>query len=271
MELRATSRTSHSPIPLTSIPLSIPLLPQPASVILAPTSPGKNEQERGRPCLKIQAMKTVWQTTREVSLSLGLIVMIGLLGGGCQTPDKSFVFSPLPDDGSRDSEVRYAETNRFAVGDLVTVSFSGTADQIPTHDERIKEDGTITLPLIGAVKAAGKTPVELQSEIHDLYVPRYYKQLTVTPWGGELVYYVGGQVCSPGRQLYVGATTVLKAIESAGGFTEYAARRRVELIRTNGKRFRVDCINGAKDVAFDLPVYPGDKINVPMRQDSVAD
>jgi protein involved in polysaccharide export with SLBB domain len=206
-------------------------------------------------------MKLQWQIAREASFLLGLIFIVGLLGSGCQTLKKAFTFSPIPDDGSQSLD---DSTNRYAVGDLITVRFPGTIDPIPEYHERIKEDGTITLPLIGTVKAAGKTPAELQGEIHDLYVPRFYKDLTIPPPERQRVYSVGGQVRSPGRQVYIGATTVLKAIESAGGFTEYASRRRVMLTRVDGKAFIVDCKKAATDSSLDHPVYPGDKINVPM-------
>ncbi len=45
---------------------------------------------------------------------------------------------------------------RFHVGDTVTVDFSGTADPILEHVEPIKEDGTITLPYIGPVRALAR-------------------------------------------------------------------------------------------------------------------
>src|SRR5512137_1618558 len=41
-----------------------------------------------------------------------------------------------------------ASTDVFRVGDVVSVTFSGISEQIPAHEERIKEDGTITLFLI---------------------------------------------------------------------------------------------------------------------------
>jgi polysaccharide export outer membrane protein len=155
--------------------------------------------------------------------------------------------------------------DRFVAGDQVTVKFSGTVDQIPPHEERIKDDGTITLPLIGAVKAEGKTPGELQKEIHDRYVPDLYRRLTITVQGEQRFYYVGGQVKNPGRQFYVGATTVTKAIQSAGDFTDFAAKTRVELTRPGGRKDVIDCIKATKDPSLDLEVYPGDKINVPQR------
>jgi protein involved in polysaccharide export with SLBB domain len=186
-----------------------------------------------------------------------------LLSGGCRTPRTNHVFSPLPADGVHDAGSD-AATYRFAVGDLITVRFADT-NQISPQEERIKEDGTITLPLIGAVKAAGKTPEELQREIHELYGPRYYQPSWVPGVRVQRIYYVGGQVNQPGRQVYLGPTTVTKAIESAGGFTEFTRGTRVELTRNDGKRFIVNCIKAAKDPSLDLPVYPGDKISVPMQ------
>src|SRR5438445_12428368 len=59
----------------------------------------------------------------------------------------------------------------FQVGELVTVKFSGLDTALPDHEERIKEDGTITLAQIGSVKAEGKTPGQLQKDIRALFVP----------------------------------------------------------------------------------------------------
>jgi protein involved in polysaccharide export with SLBB domain len=224
-----------------------------------------------------------WKTMAVISPGLGLLVLAGWLAAGCQTEKAQF--SPVPGEvfatetnsspavtnagGSPAATSGLAgilqEADRFAIGDLVTVRFSGVVDQIQPHEERIKDDGNITLPLIGAVKAAGKTPGDLQTEIHDRYVPDYYKRLTITVTGEQRVYYVGGQVRMPGRQVYMGTTTVTKAIQSAGDFTDFAAKTRVELTRADGKKLTVNCEKAARDSSLDLPVYAGDKIHVPLR------
>jgi polysaccharide export outer membrane protein len=154
---------------------------------------------------------------------------------------------------------------RFHVGDTVTVDFSGTADQIPEHVEPIKEDGTITLPLIGAVRALGKTAGELQNDIHDLYVPKFYVRLTVTVSSPQRVFYFGGEVKQPGRLIYAGETTVTKAIQAAGDFTDFANRNKVLLIRGTGDTIKVNCTKAMQDPSLDPPVYPGDQIQVPRR------
>jgi polysaccharide export outer membrane protein len=153
---------------------------------------------------------------------------------------------------------------RFAKDDLVIITFSGQQDLQP-HEERIKEDGTITLQYIGSIKAEGKTTGELQREIHDAYVPTYYKRLTPTVKTDRQIYYVQGQVRQSGRQEYLGPTTVLKAIASAGDFTDFASRKRVRLNRKDGSWQIIDCKKAAENPALDLPVFPGDKIDVPVR------
>ena len=83
-----------------------------------------------------------------------------------------------------------------------------------------------------------------------------------TIYSDTRVYSVGGQVRSPGRQVYVGATTVTKAIQSAGDFTDFAAGNRVQLTRADGKIILVNSVKAARDPSLDPPVYPGDKIVV---------
>ena len=137
---------------------------------------------------------------------------------------------------------------------------------IPAHEEPIKEDGTITLPLIGAVTAVGKTAGELQNEIHDLYVPKYYVRLTVTVKSGDRVYYVGGEVKAPGKQLYVGGTTVTKAIQSAGGLTDFANHGKVWLIHAaTASASGWITMRPSQNPAMDPPVYPDDQVNVERR------
>ena len=222
--------------------------------------------------------KRILKLTLQVIAWVGVFILTGLFATGCQTKGEDIKFSPIAGVDSTSAPISENKatgpeaggpfaltTDRFAVGDLVRVIFSGTTEAIQPHEERIKGDGTITLPLIGAVPADGKTPGELQKAITSAYVPNYYKRLTVTVSSDKRVYYVGGQVRLPGRQEYLGITTVTKAIQSAGDFTDFADRRKVLLTRADGKKFTVNCIKAAKDPALDLPVFPGDKIEVPLR------
>jgi polysaccharide export outer membrane protein len=195
------------------------------------------------------------------------VLFAGFLFTGCQTSDP-VIFSPVPGELGGESSSPGAPqvySDRFRIGELVVIKFSGPSVPPPTHEERIKEDGTLTLPDIGAVTATNKTPGELQKELTELY-RKYYISMVVTVIPQDRVYHVGGQVRSPGAKMYLGETTVITAIQGAGDFTEFAKTTAVELTRAgSSKPIKVNCKKALQDRSLDLPVFPGDKIHVPRR------
>ena len=185
------------------------------------------------------------------------LLLAGVLLTGCSSPATTGSPSTgsLPDAG----------VARFRVGETVIVTFSGVPNPFDPHEETITEEGTITLTYIGAVHAVDKTPGELQREIHDSYVPKYFTRLTVTvsAKSEDRIIYVAGEVHTPGRVQYVDGTTVTKAIQSAGGFTDFAKHSGVWLTHSgSSKRVQVDYDKAVKNEAVDPPVYPGDQITV---------
>ena len=189
-----------------------------------------------------------------IGFSVGALALIGFLAMGC-----------LTGKGNREPLEPEPPSEQLRIGDTVRVVLSNVSStQIPPHEEQIKQDGTITLSLIGPVQAAGKTSGELQNELQKLY-SKYYREMNVTVQTPDRSYSVGGQVRAPDRKPYVGPTTVIKAIQSAGDFTDFAKRKKVQLTRANGKTYTVNCDKALKDPRLDLPVYPGDSIHVPRR------
>ncbi len=152
-------------------------------------------------------------------------------------------------------------------GDRVEIDFSGNSNAPKEpHREQIRDDGYIQPPLLGTnIVAAGKTIGQLQSELHDLYVPGFFTTLTVTVRVEDRYFSVGGQVKSPGLKIYLTEMTVTKAIQAAGDFTDFANRRKVEIRRKDGSRFVVDCKRALRHPKEDLQIYPGDQITVPQR------
>ena len=159
------------------------------------------------------------------------------------------------------------EPEVLRVGDSLTVSFTDTPQTIPPFEEKIKEDGTITLTLNQIFKAEGKTRGELEKDIRARYVPDYFKYMPVTVKQQESTrwYYLNGEVRSPARQIYNSRITVLKAIASAGGFTDFANKKKVRLTRVDGRTQTVNCVKALDNPALDPEVYPGDTIHVPRR------
>jgi polysaccharide export outer membrane protein len=185
-----------------------------------------------------------------------LLVTSGLITG-CETLDSGTTSTNNPPSRPPTS------SDILNVGDLVTVVFSDTPTPTTPFEERVKDDGTITLLLNQTFEVAGKSRSQLEKEIRARYVPDYYVNLTVTVKPQERFYYVTGEVKLPSRQPYPGEITVTKAIATAGGLTDFAKKSKVRLTRANGQSVIVDYEAALEDSAKDLPVYPGDKINVP--------
>jgi len=216
------------------------------------------------------------KNARQLICGIGLLITIILGLAGCKTsPPASFnssfdyndpVFASDPLSGGGGS------TNRGGVAfkpeDTIRITFVGPENSqvIQPHEGRVSEDGTITLPLIGAVKVAGKTAGELRTIIHDAYVPRYYLRLTVTVQGQDRFYYVGGEVKAPNRYIWAGEISLTKAIQTASDFTDWAQKKKVKITRADGTTVGpVNCVKILEGRLPDPPVYPGDKIYVPRK------
>lgn len=152
------------------------------------------------------------------------------------------------------------------VGDKIRVVFDipVTAGGSPPTEMQIPENGELTLHLGHKFNFKGKRRDALEQEIRSFYVDKgLYKIINVTIEVLPRPITVGGEVRIPKDYPHQGQLTVLKAIDMAGGFTEYANKKKVKIIR-GGKTIVVDCKKGLQDPAkFDVPVYPGDSINVP--------
>ncbi len=178
---------------------------------------------------------------------------------GCKTTPKS-------NDGSEADKKTVDDSDEIRVGDLLKITFRGTVSTlIPEHEDRVSVHGYINLPQIGQVKAAGKDRIELQKEITELYLP-YYKHLTVTIAPDQRFFYVNGEVKKVDRHFYAGELSVLGAISAAGGFTDFADKTKVRLIRADGTIEIINCKKALDNPGeLNIEVLPGDTINVPMR------
>jgi len=156
--------------------------------------------------------------------------------------------------------------DELRLGDNVVMNFTDIPQPgFPEQRVRVKDDGTLTLPMNLSVVAAGKKIGVVEKEIRALFVPKLYNQLTVTIKTDDRFYFVGGEVKSPSRQIYLGETTVLRAIQSCGDFSDFANRRKVEVLRADGRREIVDCKKARKDPRYDAIICPGDAIHIPRR------
>lgn len=153
--------------------------------------------------------------------------------------------------------------------DVLKVSFW----QQPEMDQtvRVRQDGKITLSIIGEITAAGLTSQELSDKI-ERNVSLYHKdisQATVTVIGfNSQKIFLTGQITEPGRRTYEVIPDLWTVIKEAGGATEMGDLTRVTIIRSEkhgGERITVNLLeviaSGQIDRLPELKV--GDTIEIP--------
>ena len=135
----------------------------------------------------------------------------------------------------------------------------------------VRSDGKISLPLVGEVQAAGRTPMKLEQEIASR-LQNFISQPEVSVMVQQInsqKFNVLGQVGHPGTFVIANSPTVLDAIALAGGFRDFAKQKAIYVLRQNadGTETRLpfnykDVIKG-KNLAQNVKLQPRDTIIVP--------
>ena len=134
----------------------------------------------------------------------------------------------------------------------------------------VRPDGKISLPLLGDIQAAGVTPTELGTSIQKMvqkYVSNPQVTVIVTAINSQRIY-VLGEVNHPGAEQLFPNMTPLQALSAAGGFTQFAKRNQVYVLRREGgkeKRYKFDykaALQGDPSRQT-IILQPGDTIIVP--------
>jgi polysaccharide export outer membrane protein len=134
----------------------------------------------------------------------------------------------------------------------------------------VQADGKISVPLIGEVQAAGLTIEELQKSLVEK-MERYIHNAVVTVDAKQInsrKVYVMGAVKKEGPILLLRPMTVLQAINEAGGFTEFAKKKKVYILRTvDGKQvklpFDYSAVLKGKNLEQNITLMVDDTIVVP--------
>ena len=140
---------------------------------------------------------------------------------------------------------------------------------------RVNDSGELEVPYIGLISAAGKSCKELAFAIKTALEREYYYHATVIIAVDHISeksrgkVYVYGSVKGQGPQEIPAneSYTVSKAIIRAGGFSDFANKRKVKLTRKGGKDFVVDLKRVIEEghTEEDVVLQPDDQIYVPQR------
>ena len=202
-------------------------------------------------------------------LGAALLVLVSV-STGCQ--HTSSEFSSLDSKkapGTNSAAVPASASTRLQEGDVIKVDFGG--DTNLNAVVKVQLNGSITLPLAGELKAAGKTQQELQVDLMEVYKPLLkVNEINVSILSTAAAVYVSGAVLRPGRVAMDRPLTALEAIMEAGGFDPNRSKpSAVVILRIeNGsqKRYNVDLrkvLRGEDPTPFSLK--PQDIVHVPEK------
>lgn len=134
----------------------------------------------------------------------------------------------------------------------------------------VRTDGNISLPLINEVKVSGLTPLEIQVLIAarlKSFLNNPQVTVTITDIRSKRAF-ITGEVVRPGGYSLNAQTSVLQLIAQAGGFTPFAKRDSIVVLRTEaGKqmrlKFRYKEVVQGKKTEQNISLHPGDTVVVP--------
>ena len=195
-----------------------------------------------------------------------LVLMLGACAsGGAPRNAVAGQLLPAPDTTSASGAYEGGTDYRIGAQDLLEVSVFGV-DEL-TQEVRVNSNGQISLPLVGAVMAGGRTIPELEQDIAAKLTEGYLQNPQVSVFVKEFTSQrvtLGGAVKKPGIYPITGKTTLLQAVAMAEGVTELADLGAVVLFRTiDGKRMAaVYDINEITGGRMEDPQVYGDDIVV---------
>lgn len=159
---------------------------------------------------------------------------------------------------------------KYVIGPQDTLDITVWKEPDLTRTVPVRPDGRISLPLLDDVQAGGLTPVQLSLAITER-LKKYLKEPHVTVVVAAIAsqrFYVLGEVNRAGAYPLLAGMTVLQALSSAGGFTQFANLRNIYVLRMeNGKQVKhpfnyKDVISG-KNPELNVELKAGDTLVVP--------
>lgn len=139
-------------------------------------------------------------------------------------------------------------------GDKLRITVFGHEDL--SGEFEVSSNGSIALPLVGEVRAVGKSLPQLEQSIVAKLKPDYLRNPQVS---AEVInyrpFFIIGEVKNPGTYPYIGGMRVVNAVALAGGYTYRARKDEVLITRAKGD-------GKPEEVGPDALVLPGDVIQI---------
>lgn len=187
-------------------------------------------------------------------------VILGLVSGSGCGPGATTVRAPSPE----------ARNGEYVIGAEDVLEIAVWQNQDLSRTVTVRPDGKISLPLVHDIQAAGLTPGELKQALTRSLRP-YMDSPNVTVIVQQINswrIFVQGEVRAPGVYPIKSRTTLSQAVTLAGGFTEFAKKGKIKILRKKNGRTETISVNYNRIVSDpgseqDIYLEPGDTVIVP--------
>ncbi len=193
------------------------------------------------------------------------------LGSSAQHPPANSQAAPPANAASTaPAQSKSANEAEYKIGPQDTIRIDVWKEAELTRTIPVRPDGKISLPLLNDVQAAGLTSEELAANLREglkKYINNPQVTVTVTEINSRRVF-VTGEVTRPGAVPLLPNMTVLQALSSCGGFTQFARTKNIYVLRQeSGKQvkhaFNYKEVISGKKPDDDIQLQAGDVIVVP--------
>ena len=187
-------------------------------------------------------------------LRLAIVMLAGLQLAGCYTD-----YGPVEVGTGAGSLSGAGVASLLQPGEKIKITVYG--EEALTGEYDVNPAGYVTMPLIGSIKAAGRSQSEFGKDLAGRYVRGGFLQdphvtVAVTQFKP---FYVLGEATNPGEYPFRSGLNVHTAVAMAGGFT-YRASKSYVLIRHTGDEAWKEY-----PLTEPVPIAPGDLIRIPER------
>lgn len=173
-------------------------------------------------------------------------------------------------DPTPNSVTSVAMDPSYVIGAQDMLDISVWKDPELTLTVPVRPDGKISMPLLNDIQAAGLTPNQLKGQITDglkKFMTDPIVTVIVTQINSQRVY-ITGEVSKAGAYPLLPGMTILQALSSAGGFTNFANTKKIYMFRAvHGKRvvfpFNYKDVIRGKSIDQNVVLEAGDTIVVP--------
>jgi polysaccharide export outer membrane protein len=179
-------------------------------------------------------------------------------------------FSAHSEDGPAESPTVSVAEPGYRMGPEDVLEISVWREEGLKKDVLVRPDGGITFPLVGEIKAAGKTAAEIGEEITERLkktINDPVVSVSVLRVAGNKIYVIG-RVAKSGEFVAGRFIDVLQALSMAGGLTPFASENDIKILRKkDGReevfRFRYSDIRKGRNLEQNITLQGGDVVVVP--------